>query len=149
MQKLLLSLLLSHAVVTTSYAQDIDNQSARDLVTDMEIANPTTSDNPNPQVTGNIAQLHFKIDVASELGQKIISLLNFCAELTSQETTEDATVIADLTGRFNQLTPKEKQFIQVVIAATSGLKVATEELIASYENPEAQNVQEETTSDNQ
>lgn len=140
MQKLLLSLLLSQMVVSNLSAEQAINENPTDIIEN------TTDANANPYVTGNIAQLHFKIDVRAELGEKILTLLTFCSEIASQDNTTNDATIADLSNHFNSLSEKEKRFVGIVITATSSLRVATEELIAEYEGTATDS---ENNSDNQ
>ena len=146
MQKLLLSLLLSQVIVSSLNAEQTKDANPINSIEN------TTAENPNNYVTGNIAQLHFNIDVNAALGKKILELLKFCSEIASQDNTANDAAIAELSKRFDNLTEKEKRFVGIVVTATSSLRIATEELIAEYEATtpeEATTTENETHSDNQ
>ncbi len=140
MLKLLPSLLLSVSVATALHAKDMDN--SRDLLDSIENSHQTTATNPNPHVTGSIAHnkdvdtenytgtatITFSVDPSSLLGQKILELAQFCAQVALANVSNDEQAYNQLAEEFGTLNPKEQQFVQTLVACNSALAIATQEL---------------------
>lgn len=125
MSKLILSLLFSVSACT-ALAQE---EEKRDLTGWVEEQNPTTASNPNTFVTGTLAHINFEIDPETELGKKIIKLLQF---FTTAISAQDEETMKKCTEQFEAFSGKEQQFLQVLAVSSNQLQQATQELVAEY-----------------
>lgn len=130
MKKLILSLLLS------TYAYNAMAEDVRDVSDWMAQQNPTTADNPNEFVTGNlacnstpIAQINFNVDPETEFGKKFLDLLAIYKGILE---SADEAAAKEASQRFEKLTEKEQQFLQVLAAFSVQLHTAAQELFTEY-----------------